>query len=70
MTDRTKRINELARLSKERELTEEEKAEQARLREEYLAAFRKNLTATLDNTYIVDAKGNKTKVKKKTDGFH
>lgn len=64
MTERNKRINELAKLSKERELTAEEKAEQAKLREEYLAAFRKNLTSTLDNTYIVDAKGNKTKVSK------
>ena len=37
------RITELARLSKERELTEEEKAEQKALREEYLADFRKTL---------------------------
>ncbi|MBO5879744.1 MAG: DUF896 domain-containing protein [Clostridia bacterium] len=37
------RINELARLSKERELTQEEKAEQKALREEYLADFRKTL---------------------------
>lgn len=64
MTDRNKRINELARLSKERELTQEEKEEQARLREEYLAAFRKNLKSQLDNTYIVDSKGNKTPLKK------
>ena len=34
------RINELGRISKERELTEEEKAERAVLREEYLAYFR------------------------------
>ena len=32
--EKTERINELARLSKERELTEEEKAEQKALREE------------------------------------
>ena len=37
------RINELARLSKERALTEEEKAEQKGLREEYLAEVRKAL---------------------------
>lgn len=37
------RINELARLSKARELTEEEKAEQAALRAEYLAEFRAGL---------------------------
>ena len=34
------RINELGRLAKERELTEEEKAERAALREEYIAYFR------------------------------
>lgn len=34
------RINELGRLAKERELTEEEKTERAALREEYLAFFR------------------------------
>ena len=34
------RINELGRIAKERELTEEEKAERAALREEDLAYFR------------------------------
>lgn len=37
------RINELARLAKERELTEEEKAEQNALRAEYIAEFRRTL---------------------------
>ena len=37
------RINELGRIAKERELTEEEKAERAALREEYLAYFRASL---------------------------
>ena len=37
------RINELARLSKERELTEEEKNEQKLLRDEYIAEVRKTL---------------------------
>lgn len=59
------RINELARKSKSPQgLTEEEKAEQKTLREAYIAAFRASLVANLENTYIVDAEGNKTKVKK------
>ena len=37
------RINELGRLSKERELTEAEKAEQKALREEYIKEFRASL---------------------------
>ena len=37
------RINELGRLMKQRALTEEEKAEQAALRAEYIAEVRKNL---------------------------
>ena len=43
--DKTKidRINELGRIAKERELTEEELLERAALREEYLAFFRASL---------------------------
>ncbi len=37
------RINELGRLMRERELTEEEKIEQKILREEYLRDFRRAL---------------------------
>lgn len=37
------RINELARISKQRELTEDEKTEQKLLREEYLAYVRGQL---------------------------
>ena len=37
------RINELGRLSKERELTEEERSEQKALREEYLMEVRASL---------------------------
>ena len=37
------RINELARISKVRELTESEKTEQAALRAEYLAEVRRTL---------------------------
>lgn len=54
------RINELARKSKTPEgLTEEEKKEQSVLRQEYINSFKANLIAQLENTYIVDEKGNK-----------
>ncbi len=56
------RINELARKSKTVGLNEEEKAEQAALRREYVAAVKASLTAQLDNTYVVDLKGNKRKL--------
>lgn len=61
-TKRLQRINELAHKAKTGGLTEEETRERDILRQEYLAAFRKNLTAQLDNTYIVDEKGNKRKL--------
>ena len=54
------RINELAKLAKQRELTPAEAEERAALRKEFLADFKKNLVNTLDNTYIVDEKGNKS----------
>ena len=60
-----KRINELARKQKAEGLTEVEKAEQAELRAKYIAAFRQGMENTLSNVYIVDEKGNKTKVQMK-----
>lgn len=59
------RINELARKSKSEGLTEEEKAEQAVLRREYIDAVKASLCAHLDNTYVVDEHGNKRKLKEK-----
>lgn len=50
------RINELAKKSKETGLTEQELKEQKELREEYIAAIRKNFKATLDSIEIVDKK--------------
>ena len=64
-TERLKRINELAKKQKETGLTDEERKEQAMLRADYLAAFRKNLEAQLGNTYIVDPDGTKHKLEKK-----
>ena len=59
------RINFLAKKSKTEGLTEEEKAEQNELREEYIAGFRANLRGILDNTYIQNPDGTKTKVESK-----
>ena len=51
-SERLARINELARIAKERELTQEELEERDRLRQEYLAAFRRNFKRQLDNIEI------------------
>ena len=51
------RINALARKSKAEGLTEEEKQEQAILRQEYIANVRKNLRAQLDSIDVVNADG-------------
>ena len=60
------RINELARKAKTPEgLTEEEQAERAVLRRAYIDSFNESLVGQLENTYIVDEKGNKTKVTRK-----
>ena len=53
------RINELARIAKTRALTPSEEAERADLRQRYIASVRANLRVQLDNTYVVDEKGNK-----------
>ncbi len=59
------RINELARLKKQRELTAEEKSEQDKLRREYIAEWRASTIALLENTYVVDEKGSKTPLARK-----
>lgn len=56
------RINELAHLAKERELTAEELAERDALRKEYLADWRKSTIATLENTYVMTPDGKKTRL--------
>lgn len=56
------RINELARKSKTVGLTDEEKAEQTALRNEYRQSVVGNLAAQLDNTYIMTPDGKKRKV--------
>ena len=58
------RINELALKAKSTGLTEEELSERAALRREYIESYRRSLVAQLDNTYLVDENGNKSKLRK------
>lgn len=60
-----KRINFLAKKSREEGLTQEEMQEQAKLRQEYIKKFRQGMENTLSNVYIMDENGNKRKVEKK-----
>ena len=46
-------------------LTEAETAERKALREEYIAAYRKNLRTQLDNMVIVEPNGERRKLKPK-----
>ncbi|MBQ8393623.1 MAG: DUF896 domain-containing protein [Clostridia bacterium] len=64
--EKIERINALAKKAKAEGLTEDEKAEQKALREEYIAGFRKNLRGILDNTYIQTPDGNKRKMEPKS----
>lgn len=65
LQEKLDRINELARLKKERILTPDEAAEQAALRKEYLEEWRQGAIQVLENTYIVDEQGNKRPLQKK-----
>ena len=65
MKDMIARLNELAANNKTVGLNEEELAERDKLRRIYIDSYKANLVATLENTYIVDADGNKTKVQHK-----
>ncbi len=59
------RINELARKSKTGELTENEKAEQKTLREEYIKEYRSMLKGMLDNTVIQRPDGKREPLKRR-----
>lgn len=60
------RINELYNKSKNEGLTPEEKQEQAKLRQDYIKAIRKNLRGTLENISFVEDDGSITKAKRKS----
>ena len=59
------RINELAKLAKERALTAEELAERDALRKEYIAEWRRGAEQVLENTWIVTPDGKKAKLQRK-----
>lgn len=65
MEERIARINELAHKAKDIGLTEEEEAERAVLRREYIDAFKGNLAAQLESIKIQNPDGTLTPVKKK-----
>lgn len=72
MDERIARINELYHKSQAEGLTEEEKAEQTRLRREYVDNIRNNLKSQLDNIVIERPDGSVVdlgkKYGKKADG--
>ncbi|MBQ2914003.1 MAG: DUF896 domain-containing protein [Clostridia bacterium] len=62
LQEKIDRINFLSRKAKTEGLTDAEKQEQQKLRQEYIAEWRLGMTQVLDNTYIMDEKGNKKKL--------
>ncbi len=58
------RINFLAKKARTQGLSDDEKREQTELRNEYREAFRRSLSAELENTYIVEPDGTKRKVQR------
>lgn len=67
-TSRIQRINELYHKSQSGGLLEEEKAEQARLRKEYIADIRASLRTNLNQISIQEPDGSVTDLGKKYGG--
>lgn len=60
------RLNELARKSRgPGGLTDEEKAEQTSLRQQYVEAMKSSLRAQLDRIVVVDENGNRRKLSRR-----
>ncbi|BDR58192.1 DUF896 domain-containing protein [Xylocopilactobacillus apicola] len=53
-----KRINELAHLAEKGELTDEQKKEQAELRQKYLAEFKEGFRSQIESLKVIDPEGN------------
>ena len=62
---RIDRINALARKAKAEGLTVAETLEREQLRREYIDAVVGSLKGELENTYVVDEKGRKSKLRRK-----
>ena len=62
MEELVKLIDTLDKLFHTTGLTPEETAERDLLRQQYIAAVRRNLTSQLENTYIVEPDGTKHKL--------
>ena len=65
LEEKIKRINELYHKSQDVGLTDEEKAEQKKLRQDYVASVRNNLRSQLDNINIQEADGSITNLGRK-----
>ena len=64
---RIDRINALARKARAEGLTDEETRERDVLRREYVESVRRNLTAQLENTWVVDEHGNCRKLTRREE---
>ena len=60
-------INALARKARAEGLTDEETRERDVLRREYVESVRRNLTAQLENTWVVDEHGNRRKLTRREE---
>lgn len=62
------RISELAKLARERALTDAEQAEREALRQEYIRACRANMEAVLEGVQVRQPDGTLKPLQKKADG--
>ena len=65
--EKIQRINELKKISRERDLTALEKEEQSSLRQEYITGFRANMQQILENVRIQETDGSVRPLQKKED---